>query len=79
MLKVSKPQNEPEREIFNIDRSDRKQECKPPRTVKVRVFDMIVECFKGKGYVEMEISDDENAFDDNVDELKTINVNDEDI
>ena len=58
MLKVSKPQKEPEREIFDLDRSDRKQECKPPRKIRVRFFDMVSECFKGKGFVEIEISDD---------------------
>ena len=79
MLKVSKPQNEPEREIFDLDRSDRKQECKPPKKIRVRFFDMIAECLRGKGYVEMEISDEEDAFEDNKKEIKTIDIRNEDI
>ena len=79
MLKVSRPEKEPEREIFDIDRSDRKKECKPPRKIKVRFFDMVAECLRGKGYVEMEISDEEDAFEDTKREVKTINIKDEDI
>tara|TARA_B100000902_G_scaffold164852_2_gene159845 strand:+ start:10013 stop:10252 length:240 start_codon:yes stop_codon:yes gene_type:complete len=79
MLKVSKPQKEPEREIFDLDRSDRKQECKPPRKIRVRFFDMISECLRGKGYVEMEISDEEDAFEDNEKDFGKINIKNEDI
>lgn len=79
MLKVSKPQNEPEREIFNLDRSDRKKECKPPKKIRVRFFDMIAECLRGKGYVEMEISDEEEAFEDNEKDFGKINIKNEDI
>lgn len=79
MLSVKNAHKEPEREIFNIDRSDRKEECKPPRKIRVRFFDMVIECLKGKGYVEMEISDEEDAFEDTTVETKTINIKDDDI
>lgn len=79
MLKVSRPEKEPEREIFDLDRSDRKQECKPPRKIRVRFFDMVAECLRGKGYVEMEISDDEDAFKDNEKDFGKINIKNEDI
>ena len=79
MLSVKNAHKEPEREIFNIDRSDRKEECKPSRKIRVRFFDMVIECLKGKGYVEMEISDEEDAFEDTTVETKTINIKDDDI
>lgn len=81
MLGVKNPQNEPEREIFSIDRSDRKQECSPPKrkTVRVRFFDMVAECLRGKGYVEMEISDDDEAFQNMEKRIETINIKNEDI
>lgn len=79
-MKVAKqPKPNPEREIFPLDRSNRKEEAKPPRTVRVRVFDMIVECFKGKGYVEVEITQEEDAFQDEEKDFGTINIKDEDI
>ena len=79
MKVVKKPKPEEEREIFNIDRSDRKKECKPPKKVRVRFFDMIVECMRGKGFVEVEISDEEDAFQDNESDFGTINIKEEDI
>ena len=80
MKVTKKKQPDPEREIFKLDRSNRKEEAKPPRTVKVKVFDMLVECFKGKGYVEIEVSDEEDAFSDNIEsDFGTINIKNEDI
>ncbi len=79
MKVAKKPKPDPEREIFNLDRSNRKEEAKPPRTVRVRVFDMIVECFKGKGYVEVEVDQEEDAFQDEEKDFGTINIKDEDI
>ena len=79
MKVVKKLKPDPEREIFKLDRKNRKEEAKPPKTVRVRVFDMIVECFKGKGYVEIEVSDDEDAFQDEEKDFGTINIKDEDI
>lgn len=75
--KYQKP--EAEREIFDLDRSNRVKECKQPKKIRVRIFDMVAECFKGKGYVEMEISDDEDAFADTEKDFGTINVKEEDI
>ena len=79
MKVVKKPEMEEEREIFNIDRSDRKKECKPPKKIRVRLFDMIAECLKGKGFVEVEISDEEDAFQDNESDFGKINIKEEDI
>ena len=79
MKVVKKAPPEEEREVFNIDRSDRKKECKPPKKVRVRLFDMILECMRGKGFVEIEISDDEDAFEDNESDFGTINIKEEDI
>lgn len=77
-LTVRNPEKEEEREIFDIDRSDRKVECKTKK-VKVSVFDMIINCFKGRGYVEVEVDTREDAFKDNKPAVATIKVNDEDI
>lgn len=79
MKVVKKPKPEEEREVFNIDRSDRKKECKPPKKIRVRFFDFISECLRGKGFVEIEISDDEDAFEDNESDFGTINIKEEDI
>ena len=40
---------------------------------------MILECMRGKGFVEIEISDDEDAFEDNESDFGTINIKEEDI
>jgi len=80
MLKVIKKENpSEEREIFELDRSNRKKECKPPRKIRVRLFDMIAECLRGRGYVEMVIPEEEDAFVDTESDFGTININEEDI
>ena len=78
ILKVKNPEQEEEREIFNIDRSDRKVEC-PTKKVKVSFFDMIISCFKGKGYVEVEVEREQDAFEKNKPAVATIKINEEDI
>ena len=75
--KFRKP--EPEREIFDLDRSNRTQQPKKPRRIKVRFFDMVAECLRGKGYVEMEVPDEDDAFEDNEKDFGTINIKEEDI
>lgn len=65
------PQAEPEREIFPLKR--------PPKKVRVSFFDMITECFRGKGYVEIEVPDDEDAFVPAGKDFETINLKEEDI
>ena len=79
MLPVKNPKPEAEREIFDLDRSNRKKECKPPKKIRVRFFDMVAECLKGKGYVEMEISDEEDAFPENEKDFGTLNLKEDDI
>ena len=80
MKVVKKAKPEEEREIFNLDRSDRKKECKPPpRRIRVRIFDMVSECLRGKGFVEIVVSDDEDAFEDNESDFGTIKINEEDM
>tara|TARA_B100001059_G_scaffold197051_1_gene202309 strand:+ start:180 stop:380 length:201 start_codon:yes stop_codon:yes gene_type:complete len=64
------PQAEPEREIFPLKR--------PPKKVRVSFFDMITECFRGKGYVEVEVPDEE-AFGPVEKDFETINLKEEDI
>ena len=78
MLPVKKKVPEEEREIFDLDRKDRKQK-KTQKKIRVRIFDMVSECFKGKGFVEIEVSDDEDAFLDNESDFGTINIKEEDI
>ena len=77
-LTVKNPEEEEEREIFDIDRSDRKVECKTKK-IKVSFFDMVINCFKGRGYVEVEVDAQEDAFKDNKAAVATIKVTDEDI
>tara|TARA_X000000950_G_C13739360_1_gene587795 strand:+ start:97 stop:342 length:246 start_codon:yes stop_codon:yes gene_type:complete len=74
--KLQRP--EPEREIFDLDRSDRVVEAKPPKKLRVRIVDVILECFKGNTYVEME-AEEEEAFEDNERDFGTITVKEEDI
>lgn len=78
MLPVKKKVPEEEREIFDLDRKDQKQK-KTQKKIRVRIFDMVSECFKGKGFVEIEVSDDEDAFLDNESAFGTINIKEEDI
>ena len=78
MLPLKKKKPEEEREIFNLDRNDRKPK-KTPKKIRVRFFDMVSECFKGKGFVEIEVSDDEDAFQDNENDFGTINIKEDDI
>ena len=77
-LTVQHPEEEEEREIFDIDRSDRKQVCKTKK-IKVSVFDMIINCFKGRGYVEVEVDTQEDAFKDNKAAVAMVDVKPEDI
>lgn len=77
-LTVRNPEQEEEREIFNIDRSNEKIECKTKK-IKVSFFDMIINCFKGRGYVEVEVDTQEDAFGDNKPAVATIDINNEDI
>ena len=69
---------EPEREIFDLDRSDRKVEAKPPKKFRIRIFDVVAECLRGNTYVEME-AEEEDAFEDNEKDFGTITVKEEDI
>ena len=75
--KFRKP--EPEREIFDLDRSNRVQQPKKSKKIRVRLFDMVAECLRGKGYVEMEVPDEEDAFKDTEKDFGTINIKEEDI
>lgn len=79
MITVKKGRPSEEREIFDLDRSDRKRECKPPRKIRVRLFDMVAECLRGKGYVEMVIPEEEDAFVDTEQDFGKINIKEEDI
>ena len=69
---------EPEREIFDIDRSNRIVEDKPPKKFRVRIFDVISECLRGNTYVEME-AEEEEAFEDTEKDFGTINLKQEEI
>ena len=72
------PRPEPEREIFPLQRTSERQTA-PRKKVRVSFFDMITECFRGKGYVEIEVPDDEDAFVPAGKDFETINLKEEDI
>ena len=78
MLPIKKRLPEEERQIFDIKRDNQKQK-KQNKKIRVRIFDMVAECFKGKGFVEIEVSDDEDAFQDNEKDFGTINIKEEDL
>ena len=77
MITVKHPVIEEEREIFPLNRPPEQKE-KKKRSFRVSVFDVFVECFKGKGFVEITVDDDEDLFVE-TNEFETINVKEEDI
>jgi len=76
--KKKKERPDPEREIFDLDRSDRKVEAKAPKKFRVRLVDVVLECFRGNTYVEME-AEEEEAFEDTEKDFGTINLKEDDI
>ena len=80
MLPVRNPQNEEEREIFPLKREEKDDTVKKgSRRFRVSFFNIISECLRGKGFVEIEVSEEEEAFEENEKDFGTINIKESDI
>lgn len=80
MLLVRNPQNEEEREIFPLKREEKDDTVKRgSRRFRVSFFNILSECLRGKGFVEIEVSEEEEAFEDNEKDFGTINIKESDI
>ena len=80
MLPVRNPQNDEEREIFPLKREEKDDTVKKgSRRFRVSFFNIISECLRGKGFVEIEVSEEEEAFEDNEKDFGTINIKESDI
>lgn len=80
MLPVRNPQNEEEREIFPLKREEKDDTVKKgSRRFRISFFNIISECLRGKGFVEIEVSDEEEAFEDNEKDFGTLNIKESDI
>lgn len=80
MLPVRNPQNEEEREIFPLKREEKDDTVKKgSRRFRVSFFNILSECLRGKGFVEIEVSEEEEAFEDNEKDFGTLNIKESDI
>ena len=80
MLPVKNPQNEEEREIFPLKRDPKDDHVKKgARRFRVSFFNILSECLRGKGFVEIEVSEEEEAFEDTEKDFGTINIKESDI
>ena len=69
-------QYEEEREIFSLPRGENKNKKKT--SFKVKIVDFLIQCFRGKQYVE--VYEEEDAFPPQQEEyFETINLKESDI
>lgn len=81
MLPVKHPEREEEREIFPLNRTEEDQDVKKgSKKFRISLFNIFSECLRGKGFVEIEVSEeDEDAFVEPEKQFDSINVKETDI